>query len=174
MEQVRTLQVNIPFVETILHAPKYATLLKNLFTTRQNMEEVAEVLLNELPEKRGDSGSISIPCQFMNITSTHELTDSGASINLMPYSFFKKLNLSEPKPIHMKIHLAGKTIIHPKGVREDLLIKVDKFVFPMDFVVLDMEEDPKVPIIVGRPFLNIVGALVDMCESTLTLRVGND
>ncbi|KAL7587779.1 hypothetical protein Lser_V15G37287 [Lactuca serriola] len=152
MKQVRTLQVNIPFVKTILHTPKYATLLKNLFTTRQNTKEVVEVLLNELPEKRGDPGSISIPCQFGNITSTHALTDSGASINLMPYSFFKKLKLPEPKPIHMKIHLADKTIIYPKGVCEDLLIKVDKFVFHVDFVVLDIEEDPKVPIILGRPF----------------------
>ncbi|XP_023769879.1 uncharacterized protein LOC111918442 [Lactuca sativa] len=174
MEQLRTLQVNVPFVETILHTPKYATLLKNLFTTRKNMDEVAKVLLKKLPEKSGDPGSISLPFQFGNIISTHVLTDSGASINLMPYSFFKKLKLTKPKPIHMKIHLHNKTIIHPRGVFEDLLIKVDKFVFPMDFLVLDMEEDPKVPIILGRPFLNTVGALVDMCESTLTLRVGND
>ncbi|KAL7605041.1 uncharacterized protein LOC111883048 [Lactuca sativa] len=136
------------------------------------MAKVVELVLNELPEKKGDPGSISIPCQFGNIIATQALTDSGASINLMPYSFFKKLNLSEPKPINMKIHLADKTIIRPKGVCEDILIKVDKFVFPVDFVILDMEEDPKGPIILGRPFLNTACALVDVCESTITLRDG--
>nr|KAJ0203927.1 hypothetical protein LSAT_V11C500237700 [Lactuca sativa] len=92
----------------------------------------------------------------------------------MPYSFFKKLNLTELKTIHMTIHLADKTVIHPKGVCENLLIKVDKLVFPTDYVVLDMEEDPKIPIILGRPFLNTAFSIVDMRESTLTLRVGDD
>nr|KAJ0222145.1 hypothetical protein LSAT_V11C200072510 [Lactuca sativa] len=92
----------------------------------------------------------------------------------MPYSFFQKLNLPIPEPIQMKIHLAGKTIIHSMGVCEDLLIKVDKLVFPVDFIILDMEEDFKVPIILGRPFLNTACALVDMRESMLTIRVGDD
>ncbi|XP_023768574.1 uncharacterized protein LOC111917152 [Lactuca sativa] len=174
MEQVRTLQVNIPFVEMIFHTPKYATLLKSLFTTRQNMEEVDEVLLNELPEKRGDSGSIIVPCQFGNIMTTRALTDSGASINIIPYSFFQKLNLPIPKPVHIKIHLVDKRIIHQLAVCEDLLIKVDKLIFSVDFIILDVEEDLKVPIIFGRPFLNTVCALLDMSESMLTLRVGDE
>ncbi|XP_023751176.2 uncharacterized protein LOC111899567 [Lactuca sativa] len=144
-----------------------------LFAARKDMAKVAELVLDELPEKKGDPGSISIPCQFGNILATQVLTNSGASINLMPYSFFEKLNLPEPRTINMKIHLADKTIIRLRGVCEDLLIKVDKFVFPVDFVVLDMEEDPKIPIILGRPFLNTACALIDVCESTLTLRVGD-
>nr|KAJ0207013.1 hypothetical protein LSAT_V11C500254800 [Lactuca sativa] len=174
MEHIKALQVNIPFVETILQTPKYGSLLKNLFTTRRNIEEVAEIVLSELPKKRGDLGSITVPCQFGNIMITRALTDSGASINIMPYSFFQKLNLPVPKPIPMKIHLADKTIIHPMGVCEDLLIKIYKLVFPVDFIILDMEEDSKVPIILGRPFFNTACALVDMCESMLTLRVGDD
>ncbi|XP_023730726.1 uncharacterized protein LOC111878458 [Lactuca sativa] len=138
------------------------------------MAEVVELVLDELPEKKGDPGSISIPCQFGNILATQALTDSGASINLMPFSFLKKFNLPDPKPINMKIHLADKTISRPRGVCEDLLIKVDKFVFPVDFVVLDMDEDPKIPIILGRPFLNTAWALIDVCKSTLTLRVGDE
>ncbi|XP_023763338.1 uncharacterized protein LOC111911826 [Lactuca sativa] len=172
MEHIKALQVNLPFTETILQT--ICKLVESLFASRKYMAKVVELVLNELPEKRGDPGSISIPCQFGNIIVTHVLTDSGASINLMPYSFFKKLNLTEPKPTQMTIHLADKTIIHAKGMCEDLLIKVDKYLFPVDFVVLDMEEDPKVPIILGRPFLNTACALVDVCESTLTLRVGND
>ncbi|XP_023734714.1 uncharacterized protein LOC111882581 [Lactuca sativa] len=174
MEHVKALQVNVPFIETMLQTPKYLNLLKGLFAARKDMAEVAELVLNELPEKKGDPGSISIPCQFGNIHATQALTDSGACINLMPFSFFKKLNLSEPRFINMKIHLADKTIIRPRGVCEDLLIKVDKFVFLVDFVVLDIEEDPEIPIILGRPFLNTACALIDVCESTLTLRVEDE
>ncbi|XP_023734078.1 uncharacterized protein LOC111881931 [Lactuca sativa] len=174
MEHVKSLQVNVPFVETMLKTPKYFNLLKGLFAARKYLAEVTEIILSELLEKKGDPGSIIIPCQFGNAFVTQALTDSGASINLMSFSFFKKLNLSEPRPVNMKIHLADKTTIHPRGVCEDLLIKIDKFIFPVDFVVLDMEEDPEIPIILGRSFLNTACALIDVCESTLTLRVGDE
>ncbi|XP_052626076.1 uncharacterized protein LOC128133180 [Lactuca sativa] len=174
MEHVRALQVNIPFVETMLQTPKYFNLLKGLFAARKDLDEVAEIVLSELPEKKGDLGSIIIPCQFGNVLATQALTDSGASINLMPFSFFKKLNLPEPRPVNMKIHLVDKKIIRPRGICEDLLIKVDKFIFPVDFVVLDMEEDPEIPIILGKSFLNTACTLIDVCESTLTLRVGDE
>ncbi|XP_023759122.1 uncharacterized protein LOC128127379 [Lactuca sativa] len=174
MEHVRALQVNIPFVETMLQTPKYFNLLKGLFAARKDFAEVAVIILSELPEKKDDPGSIIIPCQLGNVLATQALIDSGASINLMPFSFFKKLNLPEPRPVNMKIHLADKTTIHPRGVFEDLLIKVDKFIFPVDFVVLDMEEDLEIPIILGRSFLNTACALIDVCESTLTFRVGDE
>ncbi|XP_052626870.1 uncharacterized protein LOC128133453 [Lactuca sativa] len=124
MEHVKALQVNIPFVETMLQTPKYLNLLKGLFAARKDLVEVTEIVLSKLPEKKGDPGSITIPCQFGNILATKALTDSGASINLMPFSFFKKLNLPEPRPVNMKIHLADKKIISPRGVCEDLLIKI--------------------------------------------------
>ncbi|XP_023768853.2 uncharacterized protein LOC111917395 [Lactuca sativa] len=174
MNHVNALQVNVPFVETILQTPKYFNLLKGLFAARKDLAEVAEVLMSELPKKKGDPGNMVIPCQFGNEIFTRALADSRASINMKPLSFYKKMNLPEPKPVHMKIHLADKTIIHPKGVCEDLLIKVDKFIFPIDFVVVDMEEDPEIPIILGRSFLNTACALIDISESTLTLRVGDE
>ncbi|KAL7597496.1 hypothetical protein Lser_V15G22467 [Lactuca serriola] len=174
IKHVKSLQVNVPFVETMLKTPKYFNLLKGLFAARKDLAEVAEIILSELPEKKGDPGSIIIPCQFGNAIVTQALTDSGASINLMPFSFFKKLNLPDARPVNMKIHLADKTTIHPRGVCEDLLIKVDKFIFPVDFVVVDMKEDPEIPIILGRSFLSTACALVDVCESTLTLRVGDE
>ncbi|XP_052627126.1 uncharacterized protein LOC128133656 [Lactuca sativa] len=174
MEHVKALQVNVPFVETMLQTPKYFNLLKHLFAARKDLAEVAEIILSELPKEKGDPGSIIIMCQFGNALVAQALTDSGASINLMPFSFFKKLNLPEPRSVNMKIHLADKTAIYPRGVCEDLLIKVDKFIFPVDFVVLDMEEDPEILIILGRSFLNTACALIDICESTLTLRVGDE
>ncbi|XP_023742504.1 uncharacterized protein LOC111890633 [Lactuca sativa] len=126
-------------------------------------------MLNKLPKKKGDPGSLTIPCQFGNLATSYELADSGASVNLMPYSFFKKLHLLELRPIRMAIHLANKTVTFPRGICEDLLVKVDKFVFPADFIVLDMEEDHQVPIILGRPFLNTTGAIIDIRDSRITL-----
>ncbi|KAL7602990.1 hypothetical protein Lser_V15G15549 [Lactuca serriola] len=163
--------------------PKYAKSLKELLKYRMKMEEASKVVLNEnwsatmlnkLPKKMGDPGSLTIPCQFGNLATSYALSDSGASVNLMPYSFFKKLNLPELRPIRMAIHLANKAGTFPRGICEDLLVKVDKFVFPADFIVLDMEEDHEVPIILRRPFSNTAGAIVDIRDSKLTLRVGED
>ncbi|KAL7594072.1 hypothetical protein Lser_V15G34955 [Lactuca serriola] len=151
--------------------PKYAKFLKELLTNRRKMEVVKEVVLNEncsaamlnkLPKKKGDPGSLNFPCQFGNMATIHALADSRASLNLMPYSFFKKLDLPEPRPIRMAIHLANKTVTFPRGICEDLLVKVDKFVFLADFIILDIEADPQVSIILGRPFLSTTSAIVDM------------
>ncbi|KAL7597527.1 hypothetical protein Lser_V15G21750 [Lactuca serriola] len=183
LNHIKTLQINIPFIEAVMQMLKYVKFLKELLTNRRKMEEVKKVVLNEnysaamlnkLPKKKGDPGSLTLPCQFGNLAAIHALADSGASVNLLPYSFFKKLDLLEPRPIRMAIHLANKTVTFPRGICEDLLVKVDKFVFPADFIILDMEADPQVPIILGRPFLNTASSIVDMRDSKLTLRVGED
>ncbi|KAL7600739.1 hypothetical protein Lser_V15G23756 [Lactuca serriola] len=183
LDHIKALQINIPFIEAVVQMPKYAKFLKELLTNRRKMEEVKEVVLNEncsaamlnkLPKKKGDPGSLTLPCQFGNLATIHALADSGASVNLMPYSFFKKLDLPKPRPIRMSIHLANKMVTFPRGICEDLLVKVDKFVFPADFIILDMEADPQVPIILGRHFLNTASAIVDMRDSKLTLWVGDD
>ncbi|XP_023733094.1 uncharacterized protein LOC111880913 [Lactuca sativa] len=183
LDHIKALQINIPFIEAVAQMPKHAKFLKELLTNRRKMEEVKEVVLNEncsaamlnkIPKKKGDPGSLTLPCQFGNLATIHALADSGASVNLMPYSFFKKFDLPEPRPIWMAIHLANKTVTFPRGICEDLLVKVDKFVFPTDFIILDMEADPQVLIILGRPFLNTVSAIVDMRDSKLTLWVGDD
>ncbi|XP_023750329.1 uncharacterized protein LOC111898666 [Lactuca sativa] len=181
LDHIKALQINIPFIEAVAQMPKYAKFLKELLTNRRKMEEAKKVVLNEncsaamlskLPKKKGDPRSLTLTCQFGNLATIHALADSGASVNLMPYSFFKKLDLLEPRPIRMAIHLANKTVTFPRGICEDLLVKVDKFVFPADFIILDMEADPQVPIILGRTFRNTTSAIVDMRDSKLTLRVG--
>ncbi|XP_023734608.1 uncharacterized protein LOC111882477 [Lactuca sativa] len=183
LEHIKALQINMPFIEVVAQMPKYAKFLKELLTNRKKMEEVKKLVLNEncsatmlnkLPKKKGDPGSLALPCQFGNLATIYALADSGACVNLMPYSFFKKLDLPEPRPIRMAIHLANKTVTFPRGICEDLLVKVDKFVFPVDFIVLHMEVDPQVPIILRRPFLNTASAIVDMRDSKLTLRVGDE
>jgi hypothetical protein len=92
----------------------------------------------------------------------------------MPLSIFRKLGLGEVQPTNITLQLADRSIAYPYGVVEDVLIKVDKFYFPVDFVVLDMDEDEKVPLILGRPFLATGGALIDVRGGKLTLRVGEE
>ncbi|XP_023758745.1 uncharacterized protein LOC111907178 [Lactuca sativa] len=163
--------------------PKYAKFIKELLTNRKKMEEVKKVVLNEncsvamlnkLPKKKGYLGSLTLPSQFGNLSTIHALSDLGASVNLKPYSFFKKLDLPEPRPIRMEIHLANKTMTFPRGICEHLLVRVDIFVFPAEFIILDMEADPQVPIILGKPFLNTTSAILNMQDSKLNLRVGDE
>ncbi|GKC71640.1 reverse transcriptase domain-containing protein, partial [Tanacetum coccineum] len=102
------------------------------------------------------------------------LADSGASINLLPYSIYKQLGLGALKPTRMTLELANRSVTHPMGIAEDVAIRVDGFTFLADFVVVNFEPDPRVPIILGRPFLRTTKALIDLYEEKLTLRVGSD
>ncbi|GJW71355.1 reverse transcriptase domain-containing protein [Tanacetum coccineum] len=104
----------------------------------------------------------------------HALADLGESINLMPLSIWKKLSLPELTPTQMTLELADRSITYPKGLAEDVFVKVGKFHFPTDFVVVDFEVDPRVPLILGRSFLRTNRALIDVYEGELILRNGNE
>ena len=90
------------------------------------------------------------------------LCNSGANINLMPLSMVKRFSLGELTPTTMTLQMADRTLAHLEGILEDVLIKVGKFIFPMDFVIFDIEEDKHVPLLLGRPFLAIRAALINM------------
>ncbi|GJT64358.1 reverse transcriptase domain-containing protein [Tanacetum coccineum] len=134
-------------------------------------EHCSAVILNKLPEKFGDPGKFLIPCDFPGMDECLALADLGASINLMPLSVWKKLSLPELTPTCMTLELADRSITQPIGIAEDVYLKVGKFKFPADFVVVDFDADPRVPLILGRSFLKIGRALIDMYEGELTLRV---
>jgi hypothetical protein len=162
LEMFKQLHVNLPFIEALANMPKYAKFLKDLLTNKTKLEELSTVsldekssalLLNTIPKKLSDSGSFTLPCRIGEFDLGKGLVDTGASINLMPYSVFLKLELGEPKPIRMSIELADTSVKFPKGIVEDVLVKVGKFVFPADFVILDIPHNDKVPLIFGRPFL---------------------
>nr|GEX48334.1 reverse transcriptase domain-containing protein [Tanacetum cinerariifolium] len=104
----------------------------------------------------------------------HALADLGASINLMPLSIWKKLSLPKLTPTRMTLELANRSITRPKGVAEDVFVKVGKFYFPTDFVVVDFEADPRVPLILGRSFLRTGRALIDVYGEEITLRVNDE
>nr|GEZ34189.1 reverse transcriptase domain-containing protein [Tanacetum cinerariifolium] len=113
-------------------------------------ENCSAMLLKKLPEKLGDLGKFLIPCDFPGMNVCHALADLGANINLMALSIWKKLSLPELTPTRMTLELADKSISHPKGVADDVFVKVEKFHFPIDFVMVDFEADPRVPLILRR------------------------
>nr|GFA86027.1 reverse transcriptase domain-containing protein [Tanacetum cinerariifolium] len=127
-------------------------------------ENCSAVVLKKLPEKMGDPGRFLIPCDFTGLDNCLALADLGASINLMPFSIWKKLRLPTLNDTKMVLELADRTISKPTGVAENVFVKVGKFYFPIDFVILDFVADPRVPLILGRPFLSTEHALIDVYE----------
>ncbi|GJS83040.1 reverse transcriptase domain-containing protein [Tanacetum coccineum] len=167
----------------LLLMPRFAPTIKSLLMNKEKFLELAKIPLNEncsamllkkLPEKLGDPGKFLIPCNFSGMDVCHALADLGASINLMPLSIWKKLSLPELTPTRMTLELADRSITRPKGVAEDIFVKVRNFHFPTDFVVVDFEADPRVPLILGRSFLRTSRALIDVYEGELVLRDGNE
>ncbi|PIN20749.1 DNA-directed DNA polymerase [Handroanthus impetiginosus] len=134
-------------------------------------EECSAIIQNKLPSKLKDSGSFTIPCTIDTHFLGRALYDFGASINLMPYSIYRTLGLEEAKSTSIILQLVDRSLTYPKGVIEDILVKVDKFIFPADFVVLDMEMDSEIPIILGKPFLATSRTLIDVQKGELTIRV---
>ncbi|GKD31540.1 reverse transcriptase domain-containing protein [Tanacetum coccineum] len=132
------------------------------------------MLLKKISEKLRDPGKFLIPCNFSGMDVCHALADLGASIYLMPLSFWKNLSLPELTPTRMTLELADRSITHPKGLAEDVYVKVGKFHFPTDFVVVDFEANPRVPLILGRSFLRIGRALIDVYGEEITLWVDNE
>nr|GEU77855.1 hypothetical protein [Tanacetum cinerariifolium] len=178
MVQTKTseIQISKPVAEPVI-AP--ITLIEN----KEKLSEMAKtplnehcsaVLLNKLPEKLGDPGKFLIPCDFPRMDECLALVDLGASINLMPLSVWKRLSLPELTLTCMTLKLADRSISRPFSVAEDVYIKVGKFHFSVDFVVVDFDADPQVPLILWRSFLKTGRALIDVFEGELTLRVGKE
>ena len=133
-----------------------------------------EVIQKTLPEKMQDPGSFTIPCKIEDANMGKAFCDSRASINLMPLSVPQRLSLGELTPTTITLQMADMTLAHPEGILEDVLIKVGKFVFLVDFVVINMEEDKEVQLLLGRPFLATGATLIDVKKGELTLRVGDE
>ncbi|GJW99879.1 reverse transcriptase domain-containing protein [Tanacetum coccineum] len=177
------LHFDLSFADALLHMPKFASTFKSLLSNKEKLFELANtplnencsaVLLKKLPEKLGDPGKFLIPCDFSELDECLALADLGASINLMPLSVWKKLSLPELTPTRMTLELANRSVAYPVGVAEDVFVKVGKFHFLADFVVVDYDVDPRVPLILGRPFLRTARALIDVHGEELTLRVNDE
>nr|GEZ84641.1 reverse transcriptase domain-containing protein [Tanacetum cinerariifolium] len=136
-------------------------------------ENCSAVVLKKLPKKLGDPGRFLILCDFTGLDNCLALADLGASINLMPFSIGKKLRLPTLNDTKMVLEFADRTISKPTGVAKNVFVKVGKFYFLTDYVILDFVADPRVPLILGRPFLSIAQLLIDVYEGEITLRHDN-
>nr|GEY62184.1 reverse transcriptase domain-containing protein [Tanacetum cinerariifolium] len=156
------LHFDISFADALLLMLKFASTIKSLHTYKDKLFELAKIPLNEncsamplkkLPKKLGDPGKFLIPCDFLRKDVCQALADLGASINLMPLFIWKMLSLPELTPTRMTLELVDQSITRPKGVIEDVFIKVGKLHFLTDFVIVDFKANPRVPLILGRSFL---------------------
>ncbi|XP_031119033.1 uncharacterized protein LOC116022450 [Ipomoea triloba] len=176
------LEISMPFVDAVTQIPSYKKFLKDILSNKKKLEKSAVVDMSEgaltcavlqkhLPPKLKDPGSYAIPCIVGGFVVGRALCDLGASVSLMPYSLCKRLNLGEPKPTTMTLQMADRSIKRPVGVLEDIPVMIDQYFIPGDFVILDIEEDTKVPIILGRPFLATAGAIIDVKRGMLVMEV---
>ncbi|KAH9680785.1 hypothetical protein KPL71_026683 [Citrus sinensis] len=179
---LKQLHINIPFVEALEQMPNYAKKIKDILTKKRRLGEFETVALTQecsrmfqskLPQKMKDPGSFTIPCSIGTKYSGKALCDLGANINLMPLSVFKQLGVGECRPTIVTLQLADRSHAYPEGKIEDVLVKVDKFIFPVDFIVLDFEKNKKVPIILGKHFLATGKTLIDVKKGELTMRVND-
>nr|XP_009784062.1 PREDICTED: uncharacterized protein LOC104232536 [Nicotiana sylvestris] len=183
LEILKQIHISIPFTDALLQMPSYAKFLKEILSSKRKLEEVSVVMLtekwsailqNKIPQKLGDPGSFTISCTLGGVYFEKALCDSGASINLMPFSIFRKLDLGEMKDISVSLQFAYQSTKKPKGIIKNVLVRLDKFVFPVDFIVLEMKECPDKPIILGRPFFATGRAIIDVHQGQLILRVDEE
>nr|GEV95924.1 reverse transcriptase domain-containing protein [Tanacetum cinerariifolium] len=179
-QMFQDLHFDISFADALLLMPKFASTIKSLLTNKDKLFELAKILLNKncsamllkkLLKKLGDPGKFLILCDFLGMDVCHALADLGASINLMPLSIWKNLSLPELTPTRMTLELS---ITSHKRVAEDVFVKVGKFYFLTDLVVVDFEVDPRVPLILGRSFLRTGRDLIDVYGEEITLRVNEE
>ncbi|KAK4715893.1 hypothetical protein R3W88_014231 [Solanum pinnatisectum] len=160
---LRQLSVNIPLVEALEQMPGYAKFMKDLVTKKRavsinlidNVHHCSAIATRSMVQKKEDPGAFTIPCTIRSIEFSKALCNLGANINLMLQAIYKQLGLGVPKPTAMRLMMADRSVKRPVGILFDVLVKVDTFIFPADFVILDCEVEFEVPIILGRPFLAI-------------------
>ncbi|KAL6325910.1 hypothetical protein AAG906_038401 [Vitis piasezkii] len=186
LEVLRQVKVNIPLLDMIKQVPKYAKFLKDLCTIKRGLnvnkkafltEQVSVILQCKSPLMYKDSGCPTISVMIGRKVVEKALLDLGASVNLLPYSVYKQLGLGELKPTSITLSLADRSVKIPRGIIEDVLVQVDNFYYPIDFVVLDtdpiVKEANYVPIILGRPFLATSNAIINCRNGLMQLTFGN-
>ncbi|GJX31174.1 reverse transcriptase domain-containing protein [Tanacetum coccineum] len=181
LDIILTVRINVPLVDVLAGMPNCGKFIKELISDKQKIEQISAAFLseessamiqNKVPPKLGDPRSFLIPCNFNKAFFCNALADLGASINLMPYSLYAKLSLITLKPTKMSVRLADRSFQYTVGIAENMLVEVGKFTSPVDFVILEMEEDSKIPLILGRPFLHTTDAVIRVKQKQLILGVG--
>ena len=184
-ELFKQVKLNIPLLDAIKQIPSYAKFLKDLCTVKRKLgvtkdafmtEQSTSLIRNNLPPKYKDPGSPTISIVVGNSKLGHALVDLGARVNLLPYSVYVELGLGELEPTNITLHLADRSVKIPRGIVKDVLVQVDKFYFPLDFVVLDTQpmvnQGTQFPVILGRPFLATTNAIIHCRGGLMTLSFG--
>ncbi|XP_020522091.1 uncharacterized protein LOC18432918, partial [Amborella trichopoda] len=179
-------KVNLPLLHVIKQVPAYAKVIKDLCTIKRKhhvkktaflAEQASAVIDCKTPLKYKDPGCPTISCQIGEQEFGQALLDLGASVNLMPYSIYLQLGLGELKPTSVVLQLADRSVKKPRGIVEDVLIQIDKFYYPVDFLILDTQSEvnleSKIPIILGRPFLATANALINCRNGLMKISFGN-
>ena len=180
---MRKIQVNVTFVDLLTKIPSYARFMKQLVSNKTKLARGGTIQLTEtcsalfnstLPPKMKDPGAFTIPCQLGKEKFEHTLCDLGASISLMPFPTFNRLGMGKLKETRMTLQLADRSLVTPSGFIEDVIVKVDNLYFPCDFVIVDIKEDARAPLIVGRPFLATADAHIEVAKGTISLNTDDD
>ncbi|XP_050915884.1 uncharacterized protein LOC127130977 [Lathyrus oleraceus] len=158
------LEINIPFSEALEQMPIYAKFMKYIISKKRStnidpiiLTETCSVILQgmKIPVKKKDRGSVTIPCTIGDRKFKKALIDLGASVSLMPLSIYKKLCLDTVQGTRMTLQFVDHSVRWPYEIVEDVSVKIDKFVFLIEFVILEIPEDEEIPLILGKPFLEI-------------------
>ncbi|XP_070004089.1 uncharacterized protein [Nicotiana sylvestris] len=181
VDMMKSLSINMMLVEALEQMPGYAKFMKDLVTKKRSMNcetikitRQVSVIVHSMALKLEDPSTFTIPCTIGSADFAKALCDVGANINLMPYSVFKTLGIGQPQPTYMRLEMADQIMKRPLGIIDDVLVRVEKFILPADFVILNCEVTYEVPIILGRPFLARGKALVDIEAGELTFQVGDE
>ena len=189
------MEANIPLLDSIKQIPKYVKFLKDLCTHKRKLKGNQQVKMginvstliqsksvvtippSTLPQKCKDTDTFIVPCTIRDCTYTNVMFDLGASINVMPTSVYRSLHFGDLKPIDVVIHLANQSVVISLGVIEDMLVRVKDLIFPVDFYILDMENESSShgsTLILGRPFLMTAKTKIDVHDKTLSMEFGDD
>ncbi|GAU24667.1 hypothetical protein TSUD_322750 [Trifolium subterraneum] len=179
----KRLQIDIPFSEALEQMPTYAKFMKEILTKKRKFTDeetihldasCSAIIQRTLPQKEKDPGRVTLPVTIGNVNVGKTLIDLGSSINLIPLFVIDRIGGLDITRTRMTVQLAEKSIKHPSGIAEDVLVKVDKFMFPVDFVVMDIEEDDDVPLILGRPFMKTAHMMIDIADGVMKVRVQDE
>src|SRR3954449_3223875 len=178
---MKPLFLQIPLTD-VIQLPPYSKYLKDIVTNKRkiNNEEISTMLANysfdgKFPKKLGDPGIPSIPCSIKNNYVRTALCDLGAGVSVMPLSLYKRISLKKFTPTDISLQMADKSTAIPVGICENVLVQVaTNCLILTDFVVLEMSEDDNMSIILGRPFLNTAGAVIDCNQGKVTFNVNEN
>src|SRR4051812_19307268 len=179
----KKLEINLPFFEALENMPLYKKFMKEVISKKRPVGGEPEVVTEKcgrvsperrIPIKKKDPGVVAIPCTINDRSFKKVLIDSGSSVSLMPLSIFKKLDIGKISESETKLKFADHTIKQSYGIAEDVLVEIGKFIFPVDFHIMDIPEDEETPILLGRPFLLTSRCNFDIEKGTLTIKSFNE